>query len=108
MHSPSHRACWRRRYGLVLNEIGMEPVFDSLQTRVLQPIAALLFPYEGCTLDRHHSFVVEYQQGKDLGLDMHTDNSGNKKTAGGHPAALSSRAWAQSAARWGPVSSTVG
>ena len=63
------------RYGLVLNEIGMEPIFDSLQARVLQPIARLLFPHEGCSLDRHHSFIVQYEMGKDLGLDMHTDNS---------------------------------
>ena len=37
-----------------------EPVFDSLQTTVLQPIASLLFPLEGCSLDRHHSFIVQY------------------------------------------------
>ena len=63
------------RYGLVLNEIGMEPLFDSLQASVLQPIARLLFPLEGGSLDRHHSFIVQYEMGKDLGLDMHTDNS---------------------------------
>ena len=26
------------KYGLVLNEVGMEPLFDSLQSRVLAPI----------------------------------------------------------------------
>ena len=31
--------------------------------QVLQPIAALLFPTEGRALDRHHSFVVQYQHG---------------------------------------------
>ena len=30
---------------------------------------------EGAALDRHHSFIVKYEPGKDLGLDMHTDNS---------------------------------
>ena len=35
----------------------------------------LLFPIEGGSLDRHHSFIVQYEVGKDLGLDMHTDNS---------------------------------
>ena len=32
----------------------------------------------GCTglsLDSHHSFMVRYKQGEDLGLDMHTDDS---------------------------------
>ena len=72
---PTARPNSMNKYGLVMNEIGMEPVFDSLQATVLQPIAQLLFPTEGGSLDRHHSFVVQYEMGKDLGLDMHTDNS---------------------------------
>ena len=72
---PTARPNSMNKYGLVLNEIGMEPLFDALQASVLQPIASLLFPHEGCSLDRHHSFIVQYQTGKDLGLDMHTDNS---------------------------------
>jgi len=63
------------KYGLVLNEIGMEPLFDQLQCRVLGRISAHLFPCEGAALDRHHSFTVKYEPGKDLGLDMHVDNS---------------------------------
>ena len=42
---------------------------------MLGRIARLLFGAEGAQLDRHHSFVVQYAAGKDLGLDMHTDNS---------------------------------
>ena len=72
---PQARPNSMNKYGLVLNEIGMERLFDSLQERVLQPLARLVFPLEGGSLDRHHSFVVQYQEGKDLGLDMHTDNS---------------------------------
>ncbi len=72
---PASRPNSMNKYGLVLNEVGMEPLFDSLQSRVLAPIASLLFPLEGGSLDRHHSFVVQYEEGKDLGLDMHTDNS---------------------------------
>ena len=72
---PTSRPNSMNKYGLVLNEIGMEPLFDSMQSRVLQRIAALLWPLEGGSLDRHHSFVVQYETGKDLGLDMHTDNS---------------------------------
>mmetsp|Transcript_4827 Transcript_4827/g.15939 ORF Transcript_4827/g.15939 Transcript_4827/m.15939 type:complete len:237 (+) Transcript_4827:467-1177(+) len=63
------------QYGLVLNEVGMEALFDSLLETVLQPIARACFPREGGGLDRHHSFVVQYAAGKDLGLDMHTDDS---------------------------------
>ena len=54
---------------------GMEPLFDGLQRQVLQKVAERLFPREGASLDRHHSFVVQYEEGKDLGLDMHVDNS---------------------------------
>ena len=64
------------RYGVVVNEIGLERMIDSLQTRVLSPISEALFPSQGggC-LDGHHSFIVRYKQGEDLGLDMHTDDS---------------------------------
>ena len=72
-----------------------------MHVRYLQRIARLLFPCEGGALDRHHTFIVSYAEGKvsqrrppsqqqqpqsppqqqqsrqqqDLGLDMHTDNS---------------------------------
>ena len=63
-------------YGLILNEIGMERAMDELQARVLSPVAEALFPAQGggC-LDGHHSFIVQYSEGADLGLDMHTDDS---------------------------------
>ena len=48
---------------------------DALLARYLQPIASRLFPVEGRRLDRHHSFVVQYQPGKDTHLDMHTDDA---------------------------------
>jgi hypothetical protein len=41
-----------------------------LQERVLRRVARLLFGLEGSQLDRHHSFIVQYAAGKDLGLDM--------------------------------------
>ena len=72
---PTARPNSMNKYGLVLNEVGLEAAFDGLQRAVLQPVARLLFPIEGASLDRHHAFVVQYQEGKDLGLDMHTDNS---------------------------------
>ena len=63
------------QYGLVLNEVGMEALFDSLLETVLQPIARACFPREGGGLGRHPSFVVQYAAGKDLGLGMHADDS---------------------------------
>ena len=63
-------------YGLILNEIGMEPAMDAAAGAVLSPVAEALFPAQGggC-LDGHHSFIVQYSEGADLGLDMHTDDS---------------------------------
>ena len=72
---PQNRPNSMNSYGLVLNEIGMEATFDALQACCLRKIGSLLFPVEGGSLDRHHSFIVQYAAGKDLGLDMHVDNS---------------------------------
>ena len=60
---------------MIVNQIGMRPLIDDLQRRYLQPIASLLFPVEGAAFDSHHSFMVQYRQGEDLGLDMHHDDS---------------------------------
>ena len=63
-------------YGLIVNEIGMERAMDALVARVLSPVAEALFPEQGGgALDGHHSFLVQYREGADLGLDMHTDDS---------------------------------
>lgn len=72
---PVRRPNSMNEYGLILNMIGLEPMLDRLQTEVWQPIAQELFPAIGAEFDRHHSFIVHYQMGKDLGLDMHTDDS---------------------------------
>jgi hypothetical protein len=42
---------------------------------VLQPLSALLFGKVGEAFDTHHSFMVQYKAGEDLGLDMHTDDA---------------------------------
>ena len=65
-------------YGIIVNNIGMQPVLTAVQRLVLQPIAGLLYPtqaLEGRGFDGHHSFMVQYKAGQDLGLDMHTDDS---------------------------------
>lgn len=73
---PVRRPNSMNAYGLILNDgIGLESFIDALQRRALQPVARALFPQEGCRLDGHHAFLVHYQQGKDLGLDTHTDDS---------------------------------
>eukprot|EP00913_Durusdinium_trenchii_P025441 g23884.t2 len=80
----------RNNYGLVLNEIGLKPVFSALLEDHLLGIATRLFgPIElqdaftagsqgfehwgGDSLSAHHTFVVRYQPDEDRSLDMHVD-----------------------------------
>ena len=62
-------------YGCVLNDMGLESLMDTLNDAVFAPLAAALFPGPGDEISGHHSFMVEYAAGADLGLDMHTDDS---------------------------------
>ena len=62
-------------YGVVLNSIGLEKAMDGLQRLAVAPLASLLFPAHGGDADHHHTFMVQYKHGEDLGLDMHTDAS---------------------------------
>ena len=78
------------KYGLVLNEIGMMPLFSEMMTHVMSPLATLLFGNDddrvpsvkgqpttgnwgGSQLDTHHTFVVQYAVEEDKNLDMHID-----------------------------------
>mmetsp|Transcript_30410 Transcript_30410/g.51238 ORF Transcript_30410/g.51238 Transcript_30410/m.51238 type:complete len:463 (+) Transcript_30410:273-1661(+) len=72
---PIQRPNSMNNYGIVTNEIGMEHMFDLLQKSVLQRVAGYLYAPQGWQLDRHHTFVVQYQMDQDAGLDMHTDDS---------------------------------
>ena len=72
---PARRPNSMNNYGIVLNEIGMQPSLTALQQRVLQPFARALFPDVGSQLDDHHTFCVSYRPEEDRGLDMHTDDS---------------------------------
>mmetsp|Transcript_5355 Transcript_5355/g.14901 ORF Transcript_5355/g.14901 Transcript_5355/m.14901 type:complete len:637 (-) Transcript_5355:228-2138(-) len=88
---PSRAPNSMNNYGLVLNEIGMRPVFSRLLKEVFQPIGARLFGddsdrvetvggvavgtenWGGSTLNDHHSFIVQYRPSDDKHLDMHID-----------------------------------
>jgi hypothetical protein len=56
-------------------EFGMDGILSSLQQQYIWPLASRLFPVPGKSLDEHYSFIVRYQPGEDLGLDMHIDDS---------------------------------
>ena len=63
-------------YGIIVNQIGLQPAITTLHTHALHPLASLLFPVQaGAKFTGHHSFMVKYTAGEDLGLDMHTDDS---------------------------------
>ena len=62
-------------YGVVLNSVGLEKTMDRLQRLAVAPLASRLFPLHGGDADHHHTFMVQYKHGEDLGLDMHTDAS---------------------------------
>lgn len=71
---PARRPNSMNNYGIILNEIGLEPLIDGLQA-MLQPLGDMLWPGAGSDWDGHHCFIVRYREGEDLGLDMHTDDS---------------------------------
>jgi len=72
---PARRPNSMNNYGVILNEIGMEPLMFAIQDEVIQPLAAVLFPKEGSELEGHHAFTVRYKGGEDTHLDVHTDDS---------------------------------
>jgi len=71
---PVRRPNSMNNYGIILNEIGWRPMVNILQDNVLAKIAHRQWP-KICPFDDHHTFIVRYKEGEDLGLDMHTDDS---------------------------------
>ena len=77
---PRRRPNTMNKFGLILNEIGMEPIMSDLLNRIINPLCVKLFPNELVSkgLDHHHTFVVVYSENNkngDKGLDMHHDAS---------------------------------
>jgi hypothetical protein len=87
-------------YGLILNYVGMEGMFDALLRDYIKPLASVLYPKVrwtasvdvndfstsqrsylpshqdyGRSIDHHHTFLVQYKADADLSLDMHIDDS---------------------------------
>eukprot|EP01147_Barroeca_monosierra_P005577 gene5577-8939_t len=75
---PKTRPNSMNNYGVVLDDIGLEPFFELLTSQVANPLAKILFSEEvhgNLPLDAHHAFVVQYRPDQDRYLDMHTDDS---------------------------------
>ncbi|CAE7564771.1 ICU11 [Symbiodinium sp. CCMP2592] len=63
------------RYGVVLNQLGLEPLITELQQEYLMPLMMALYPQEADGCRDHHCFIVRYKAGEDVGLDMHEDDA---------------------------------
>ncbi|EDQ85559.1 uncharacterized protein MONBRDRAFT_38748 [Monosiga brevicollis MX1] len=74
---PKTRPNSMNRYGMILADMGMASMLDRLLWEMLNPIQRALLPAlaQGLALDHHHSFVVQYEEGLDVHLDMHTDDA---------------------------------
>lgn len=72
---PARRPNSMNNYGIILNDIGLEPLIFAMQDAVIQPLASVLFPREGSELESHHAFTIRYRGGEDTHLDVHTDDS---------------------------------
>ena len=95
---PVNRPNSMNNYGVIVNQIGMRPLIDDLQRKCIGPLARLLFPVQGSKLTSHHSFMVQYKKGEDLGLDSAPD-----RIRSHHPCAALRRSAAQSlllSGRW--------
>ncbi|KAK3264399.1 hypothetical protein CYMTET_26862 [Cymbomonas tetramitiformis] len=65
-------------HGVILNELGFQPLFAAVIDRLISPLAQETFPERfksGLCAADHHAFVVEYAAGKDQSLDLHFDDS---------------------------------
>uniref|UniRef100_A0A2P2K526 Fe2OG dioxygenase domain-containing protein n=1 Tax=Rhizophora mucronata TaxID=61149 RepID=A0A2P2K526_RHIMU len=64
------------KYGVVLDDFGLETMLDKFMDDYICPMSRVFFPeVGGSTLDSHHGFVVEYGMDKDVELGFHVDDS---------------------------------
>ncbi|XP_030476410.1 2-oxoglutarate and iron-dependent oxygenase domain-containing protein CP2-like isoform X2 [Syzygium oleosum] len=64
------------KYGVVLDDFGLENMLARMMDEFVRPIARVFYPeVGGATLDSHHGFVVEYGMDRDVELGFHVDDS---------------------------------
>lgn len=64
------------KYGVVLDDFGMETMLDKVMEDFIRPISKVFFSeVGGSTLDAHHGFVVQYGMGRDVDLGFHVDDA---------------------------------
>ena len=77
---PAQRPNSMNAYGVIVNDIGLEPFITLLQQVIFVPLARALFDdndlgHPGTSFDSHHAFIVRYRRDEDSHLDIHTDDS---------------------------------
>ncbi|XP_057731985.1 2-oxoglutarate and iron-dependent oxygenase domain-containing protein ICU11-like [Arachis stenosperma] len=64
------------KFGVVLDDFGMESMLDKLMKDFIRPLSRVFFAeFGGCSLDTHHGFIVEYGIHRDRELGFHVDDS---------------------------------
>ena len=75
---PRDRPNSMNKHGVLVDQLGLDPLLDAIRTDYIQHIANIVFPnYIGNGLDSHKVFTVEYSaevEGADTQLDTHFDN----------------------------------
>ncbi|XP_010551619.1 PREDICTED: uncharacterized PKHD-type hydroxylase At1g22950 isoform X2 [Tarenaya hassleriana] len=64
------------KFGVVLDDFGLENMLAKLVENFINPMSQVLFPEVcGSALDSHHGFIVEYGKDRDVELGFHVDDS---------------------------------
>ncbi|KAI5083192.1 hypothetical protein GOP47_0002935 [Adiantum capillus-veneris] len=62
--------------GVVLDDIGLNPILQMLMQQCVAPLVPVLFPQLGdAPLDSHHGYVVTHSANLDPSISCHIDNS---------------------------------
>lgn len=74
---PRRRPNGMNRYGVILDQVGLENAFKGLVAQYIRPLAAMLFPelVGANDADEQYAFTVRYEEGGDRELAKHADAS---------------------------------
>ncbi|KAJ0247642.1 2-oxoglutarate and iron-dependent oxygenase domain-containing protein ICU11 [Hirschfeldia incana] len=64
------------KFGVVLDDFGLDGMLQKLLEDFISPISQVLFPEVcGTSLDSHHGYAIEYGKYRDTDLGFHVDDS---------------------------------
>ncbi|CAK0894116.1 unnamed protein product, partial [Prorocentrum cordatum] len=72
---PRRRPNGMNRYGVILDQVGLEPCLQGLVAKYVRPLAGMLFPelITATDAEEHYAFSVRYEAGGDTELAKHGD-----------------------------------